>query len=104
MPFHDLRPRLDAGDSEPLALQLVQLLASEIRDGRIVPGEALPALPGRPMEPAFEMPSQLTPVSSLMAGMVDLSEAWPDPRLAPKDALAKAKGFLPRGAGGLGVA
>jgi len=42
-----------------------------------------------PEHPAFDLPSQLRPVSTLAATMLDLSEGCPDARLAPKEALAK---------------
>jgi len=42
-----------------------------------------------PQEPAFELSSQLRPVSTLASSMLDLSDGFPDARLAPKDALAR---------------
>lgn len=40
--LQDLKPRLDADSPEPLISQLVRLLASEIRGGRLEPGSAIP--------------------------------------------------------------
>ncbi len=144
MSFLDLASRLDPDAPEPLALQLVRLLAREILEGRIPPGAAMPSsrilaeelgisrhvamsalrelelegwvlsrpgsgtyaadtpptalpatwgrLPERPTMPAappFELSSQLQPVSTLASSMLDLSDGFPDARLAPKEALAR---------------
>ena len=43
-----------------------------------------------PPEPGFGLPSQLQPLSTQTAMGLDLSEAFPDPRLAPQDALGRA--------------
>jgi len=144
MPFPDLAARLDAGAPEPLALQLVRLLAREIRDGGMAPGAAMPSSralaeelgisrhvamsalrelemegwvlsrpgsgtyvsgtpPGElprgwgaladpaamPEDPPFELSSQLRPVSAMASTLLDLSDGFPDARLAPKEALAR---------------
>ncbi len=43
MSFLDLAPLLDAHAPEPLSLQLARLLAREILEGRIAPGEGVPS-------------------------------------------------------------
>ena len=40
--------------------------------------------------PAYDLPSQLLPISALVDAGFDLSEGFPDPRLAPQEALARA--------------
>jgi len=144
MSFPDLALRLDAAAPLPLALQLARLLAQEIRDGHLAPGEAMPSSralaealhlsrhvamsalrelelegwvvsrpasgtyvsvappdhvastwgtpaesPGMPETPAFELASHLRPVSTMATTLLDLSDGFPDARLAPKEALAK---------------
>ncbi|HNX95785.1 MAG TPA: PLP-dependent aminotransferase family protein [Holophaga sp.] len=144
MSLLDLANRLVPDASEPLALQLARLLASEILAGRLRPEEAMPssrtlaqdlglsrhvamsalrelemegwvesragsgtyvasapptqfpknwgAKPERgsiPEEPAFELSSRLLPVSSLASTVIDLTDGFPDARMAPKAALAK---------------
>ncbi|MBI4913099.1 MAG: PLP-dependent aminotransferase family protein [Acidobacteria bacterium] len=145
MPLRDLIPKLDRASQEPLAVQLVRLLAAEVASGRLARGEPLPGsralaeelelsrhtvmaalreleaegwvesrpgsgtfvvdrlpagpprhwgpLPspgGIPDEPPFDLASQFLPLSTMGGVVFDLSEAISDPRLAPKDALAKA--------------
>ncbi|MBP1628302.1 MAG: GntR family transcriptional regulator [Holophagaceae bacterium] len=48
-----------------------------------------PAPQAAPENPPFELSSQLRPVSTLASGMLDLSEGYPDARLAPREALAR---------------
>lgn len=45
---------------------------------------------GAASAPAFDLASQLLPISALGGAAYDLSEGFPDPRLAPQDSLARA--------------
>jgi GntR family transcriptional regulator/MocR family aminotransferase len=49
----------------------------------------LPERPPLPEAPPFELSSQLRPVSTLASSMLELSDGFPDARLAPKEALAR---------------
>jgi len=48
-----------------------------------------PAPQTPPQEAPFELSSQLRPVSTLASGLLDLSEGYPDARMAPREAMAR---------------
>ena len=46
--------------------------------------------PATPLEPGFDLPSQLSPLTQADAALIDLSEGLPDAALAPTEELGKA--------------